>query len=154
MKCLMKILFKSIFILTISLPFFSCSTHQVHLADNSDPNREYSDLSAAEKESILGSSSESDEESAYPICGMSTIMNKIDYPRKARIYGIEGIVLMQAVIDENGNVIETKLIKGLGYGLDEIVENAIKNTKFKPAIKNGSPVPDELLFPFRFKLAQ
>lgn len=81
-------------------------------------------------------------------------MSKITYTQEARKYGIEGKLLIQAEIDEDGNVTGTKLINKLGYGLDEIVEKATKNTKFKPAIKNGNPVQSKVLLPITFILTK
>lgn len=57
--------------------------------------------------------------------------------RKARI---QGVVIVQAIIDKEGNVINVKVLKGLPMGLTEEAVSAIKNWKFKPATLNGKPV--------------
>ena len=46
---------------------------------------------------------------------------KPSYTQKARDARIEGIVLVSAVIQKNGSVGQIKVIRGLGYGLDESV---------------------------------
>jgi protein TonB len=57
--------------------------------------------------------------------------------RKARI---QGVVIVQAIIDKDGNVTNAKILKGLPMGLDVEAVKAIKRWTFKPATLNGKPV--------------
>ncbi|MCH9648572.1 MAG: energy transducer TonB [Deltaproteobacteria bacterium] len=57
--------------------------------------------------------------------------------RKARI---QGVVIVQAIIDKEGSVQNVKILKGLPMGLDNAAVDAIKKWKFKPATLNGKPV--------------
>jgi TonB family protein len=57
--------------------------------------------------------------------------------RKARI---QGVVIVQAIIDKEGNVTNVKVLKGLPMGLDQAAVDAIKKWKFKAATLNGKPV--------------
>jgi protein TonB len=58
--------------------------------------------------------------------------------RKARI---QGIVIVEAVIDRQGNVTEARILKPLPMGLDQEALRAIRLWKFKPGTLNGQPVP-------------
>lgn len=58
--------------------------------------------------------------------------------RKARI---QGIVIVEAVIDRDGNVTEARVLKPLPMGLGDAALEAVKKWKFKPGTLNGQPVP-------------
>ena len=56
------------------------------------------------------------------------------YPEIAQEAGIEGVIVVQAFIDEKGRVKETLILKGVpNTGLDEAAMEAIKATRFRPA---------------------
>ena len=54
------------------------------------------------------------------------ISNNVKYPNLAKAHKIEGTVVLKYTINYKGEVIETKIMKGLGYGCDE---EAIRLTK-------------------------
>ncbi len=51
-----------------------------------------------------------------------------------------GTVIVEAIIDEQGNVMDAKVLKGLPMGLGQAAVDAIQTWKFKPALKDGKPV--------------
>jgi TonB family protein len=69
--------------------------------------------------------------------------------RKARI---QGVVIVQAIIDKQGNVTNVRVLKGLPMGLQEAAVNAMKQWKFKPATLNGRPVTVYYNLTVNFKL--
>jgi TonB family protein len=73
------------------------------------------------------------------------------YTDEARKRGIQGNVIVQAYFDENGNVTVLKLVKGLGYGLDETAIAALQGWRFSPALRDGLPVSAiaDIEVPFR-----
>lgn len=52
-----------------------------------------------------------------------------------------GVVIVEAVIDEQGNVKDIKVLKGLPKGLDEAAVEAVRSWRFTPATMDGTPVP-------------
>ncbi|HET7710351.1 MAG TPA: TonB family protein [Thermoanaerobaculia bacterium] len=60
-----------------------------------------------------------------------------DEARKARI---QGDVMVEAVIDESGAVVDANVIKPLPAGLDQAALDAVKQWRFRPATLAGKPV--------------
>jgi periplasmic protein TonB len=56
-----------------------------------------------------------------------------EYPDAARRQGIEGEATYRIFVDENGNVTQVKMVKKLGFGLDEKGVELIRRIKFEPA---------------------
>lgn len=64
--------------------------------------------------------------------------------------GVEGDVVVEITIDEAGNVIETKVLKSIGYGIEDKVVAALHNWHFRPATKDGSPIPSKQDYRYHF----
>jgi TonB family protein len=64
-----------------------------------------------------------------------------DYTPEARALKIEGQVTLQVTIDVDGSARDIKLMKGLGYGLDEAAATALTQWQFQPGARGGVPVP-------------
>jgi len=83
------------------------------------------------------------------------IANRVDpkYPSVAFQRGVEGKVVINVLISESGDVIETALIKGISgpYGFNEDCTNAVRQWKFIPAFKNGVKVKVWKTISFTFK---
>jgi protein TonB len=92
------------------------------------------------------------EDMPEPIGGINAIQSNLIYPENAKEQSIEGKVYVLAYINENGVVEKTKIIKGLGYGMDEAASDAVKKVKFIPGEQNGNPVKVEVAIPIVFKL--
>jgi protein TonB len=63
------------------------------------------------------------------------------YTEDARKGRVQGVVILQAVIDALGNVDEVSVLKGLPLGLSESAIATVSEWKFRPASRNGTPVP-------------
>ena len=75
------------------------------------------------------------------------------YPEIAQEAGIEGVVVVQAFIDEKGRVKETLILKGVpNTGLDEAAMQAIRNTRFRPAKQREHAVGVWISIPENFRL--
>lgn len=69
--------------------------------------------------------------------------------RKARIMGV---VIVEVIIDEQGNVLSPKVLKGLPMGLDKQAVDAVQTWKFKPATLRGKAVPVYYVLTINFQL--
>jgi len=74
------------------------------------------------------------------------------YTVEARKARVEGIVVLQAIIRRDGTVDSIKVLKGLGYGLDESAINSIATWRFKPGTLNGNPVDVITNFEVEFRI--
>lgn len=61
-------------------------------------------------------------------------------------------MLIKAIIDEKGNVVETQVINSIQKDCDQAAVDAIKKTKFTAALKDGKPLKAEVIIPIMFKL--
>ena len=54
---------------------------------------------------------------------------------------VQGIVILQAVIRKNGRVDSFKVLRGLGYGLEEkAIQEIATQWRFRPGTLQGRPV--------------
>jgi protein TonB len=61
------------------------------------------------------------------------------YPPLARSSRIAGIVILEATIDEHGDVTATKILRSIAL-LDQAATDAVRSWKYTPARLNGQPV--------------
>lgn len=73
------------------------------------------------------------------------------YSDKALAANINGEILMSALFRRDGKVKEVKVVRGLGYGLDERVSEALKQTIFEPAQLEGQPIDLRLQLAYLFR---
>lgn len=92
------------------------------------------------------------EDSPKPIGGMEAILSKLHYPEIPRRIGIEGKVIIEAIVNKEGDVINAYVLQSLFPSLDEVALNAVKETKFIPGKQRGKPVNVEMKIPIYFKL--
>jgi len=73
------------------------------------------------------------------------------YPDLAREAGVDGTVLVQALVGKDGKVKDTKVVKSIAM-LDAAAEAAVKQWVFKPALSNNKPVAVWVAVPVKFTL--
>ena len=63
------------------------------------------------------------------------------YTAAARANGTQGSVVVRVLVGEDGIVKSVRVVRGLPDGLTEEAMSVARQTKFKPAMKDGKPVP-------------
>lgn len=81
------------------------------------------------------------------------IGNNMRYPQEARQAGIEGKVFMQFVVDQYGQITQTKVLKGIGGGCDEEATRVLQEApEWMPGTTDGQAVNVRMVMPITFKL--
>jgi TonB family protein len=76
-----------------------------------------------------------------------------DYTDQARAAGFEGVVVLDIVVNIDGQAEQIVVVNGPGLGLDENAINAVKKWKFKPALgPSGNPVPVRVKIEVAFRI--
>ena len=73
------------------------------------------------------------------------------YPEPARTSGVEGTVMVAALVCSSGQVIDTALIRSIPL-LDEAAKEAVRHWVFTPAKANGEPIAVWVDVPVKFSL--
>ena len=53
---------------------------------------------------------------------------------------IRGDVVVEVAINEKGDVVETRVLKSLGFGLDDVIVDTLRRWRYQPAKVDGVPV--------------
>jgi periplasmic protein TonB len=93
------------------------------------------------------------EEMPVLLGGANAIYQHLRYPEIARRAGIEGRVIVQFIIDQEGNVVDPVVVRGIGGGCDEAALEAVSHLKFSPGRQRGRPVKVRYSLPIIFRLA-
>lgn len=83
---------------------------------------------------------------------MTALQKSMTYPEMAKEAGIEGRVIVQFVVDEDGTVTNPKVARGAHKLLNEAALSAVKEQTFKPGTTDGRPVPVQMSLPVTFRL--
>ncbi len=86
------------------------------------------------------------------IGGMASIYEHIEYPEFARKAGIEGTVFVQFTVDEQGNVSNVVIQRGVHELLDQEALRAVRQLQFRPGKQRGQAVKVRMSLPVRFRL--
>ncbi len=73
------------------------------------------------------------------------------YPEEAKAAGVSGVVILETVIDTQGNVRTSKILRSIP-ALDQAAQDAVKEWRFEPTLLNGAPVPVIMTVTVNFSL--
>jgi TonB family protein len=84
-----------------------------------------------------------------------TVLHSVEaeFSDEARRAKYQGVCLISLIVDTQGNPQNIRIARALGMGLDEKAIEAIRQYKFKPAMKDGkTPVPVMITIEVDFRL--
>jgi protein TonB len=73
------------------------------------------------------------------------------YPTIARVSKVQGVVLIDATVDEHGDVVEVHILSGPGLLLQAALD-AVMRWKYEPTYLNGQPFPVQMHVTVNFTL--
>lgn len=85
--------------------------------------------------SLYGDLSESEIRPALPVYGPYPRASVTELPNHQ-----EGNVIVEITIDEQGKIVQTKVLQSMGPDIDALVLHALTEWKFKPATRDGVPI--------------
>lgn len=86
---------------------------------------------------------------------IKTLEKNMRYPASARRMGKEGIVYVEFVVSDEGDVVDVKVIKGFDLDCDkEAVRMVEKLIEWRPGFQNKMAVNVKMVLPIKFKLEQ
>ena len=81
------------------------------------------------------------------------LAQNIEYPTIAKENGVEGMVVVQFVVERDGSIAGANVVKGIGAGCDEEALRVVRGMpKWQPGKQRGQPVRVQFNLPIRFKL--
>lgn len=75
---------------------------------------------------------------------------KPDYTKIAYLYDARATVEIEVDIDADGTILRTDIVRWAGYGLDESVTDVVRKMNWRPAERNGKPLPMRVLLRYNF----
>jgi TonB family protein len=75
-----------------------------------------------------------------------------EFSDEARRAGFQGVVVVSIIVDAQGMPHNPRVMRSVGMGLDEKAIEAVKKYRFKPAMKDGMPVPVMINVEINFRL--
>jgi TonB family protein len=97
------------------------------------------------------------KDGVYKVCGgvkppVPTYRPEPEFSEFARKYGLTGTVTLVGVVDPNGSMRDIEIAKPCGAGFDEQAMEAVSKWRFRPATKDGTPVPVRIAIDVDFHL--
>jgi periplasmic protein TonB len=73
-----------------------------------------------------------------------------EYPVAMRQARVSGLVVVRCMIDDQGNVSGTSVVKSSNNAFDQNALDAVKKWKFKPARQDGAAIATSVTIPIKF----
>lgn len=81
------------------------------------------------------------------------LSDNLIYPETAKTNNIKGRVIVEFVVDKNGNISSPKVLRSPNKILDEEAIRVVsKMPKWKPGTKDGKSVSTKMVLPIKFEL--
>jgi len=83
-----------------------------------------------------------------------TVLQRVEpqYSEEGRKARYQGTVVLEAIVRRDGTVDIQRIVRSLGFGLDENAIQALKQWRFRPGMRNGVPVDVSLNIEVNFNL--
>ena len=83
-----------------------------------------------------------------------SLIHQVDpeFSEEARKAKFSGNVQVYLIVDENGQPSHVRVVRGVGMGLDEKAVEAVRQYRFKPAMRDGKPVRVDLYIDVNFQI--
>ncbi|WP_103030361.1 M56 family metallopeptidase [Salinibacter altiplanensis] len=134
--------------LALTLSVVACSDSVAPSASTDDPTATESSSASAKDGKVFMVV----EDPPKLVGGMSALQESISYPEAAKEAGIEGRVIVQFIVDENGAVTNPTVTRSVQEGLDQAALDAVKAQEFKPGQQDGEAVKVQLSLPVTFRV--
>jgi periplasmic protein TonB len=93
---------------------------------------------------------------AYRRTAITMINKQKRYPRKARVMGLEGNVIVRVELDRGGKIVGSPVVMGKGSGHDVLDDEAIRMVQaaapFPDIVGDDVELPHRVVFPVQFRL--
>jgi TonB family protein len=76
-----------------------------------------------------------------------------EYTEEARQAHLQGVVVLYVEVDANGKAVNPRVVRSLGYGLDQKAIEAVGKWNFRPGYKDGKPVTVAATIEVNFRLS-
>ena len=134
--------------LALTLGVVACSDSVAPSASTDDPATTESSSASTEDGEVFMIV----EDQPELVGGMSALQESISYPETAKEAGIQGRVIVQFIVDEDGNVTNPKVIRGVHEALNQAALDAVTAQEFEPGKADGEAVKVQMSLPVTFRL--
>jgi TonB family protein len=139
------------------------ASNSFRLLLRSQPVQKFGELPQPPEEAVLVPNDIAQEKSerATPIqykvggkVSAPVVLNNVEaeFTDAARRAKYQGKCLISFIVDRNGLPQDLRVVRPLDYGLTEESIVAVKKYRFKPAMKNGEPIPVKITIEVNFRL--